>query len=174
MKILDDLERLADGVTLIPNHDGYAADIHGNIWSYKHNWRGYGVRQLTAFPDVYGYPTVKLSINGKTIKRKVHRLVCLAFHGNPSSDQLEVRHIDGTRTNNRVNNLTWGTRSENALDRQRHGTCKSAVNGRTSAKRSLFCKRGHKFDRIGEPNKRSYCSKCERTRKKNAHTKKTN
>lgn len=30
--------------------------------------------------------------------------------------------VDGKRTHNSETNLMWGTKSENALDRQRHGT----------------------------------------------------
>jgi hypothetical protein len=32
------------------------------------------------------------------------------------------RHLDGVRSNSVLNNLTWGTPSENAEDSARHGT----------------------------------------------------
>jgi plasmid maintenance system antidote protein VapI len=35
---------------------------------------------------------------------------------------MECRHLDGDPMNNRVENLTWGTRAENMHDRTRHGT----------------------------------------------------
>jgi hypothetical protein len=35
---------------------------------------------------------------------------------------MECRHLDGNRTNNRLENLRWGTSQENAEDRHRHGT----------------------------------------------------
>lgn len=62
-----------------------------------------------------GYPAV--NIRGT---RKIHRLVCMAFHGMPVGRQ-EVLHGDGTRTNNRSENLRWGSRQENIQDAQRHG-----------------------------------------------------
>lgn len=51
---------------------------------------------------------------------RLHRLVLLAFIG-PCPKGQECRHLDGNRQNNRLNNLKWGTRSENAQDRLRHG-----------------------------------------------------
>jgi hypothetical protein len=51
---------------------------------------------------------------------RLHRLVLLAFVG-PCPEGKECRHLDGNRQNNRLTNLCWGTRSENAQDRVRHG-----------------------------------------------------
>lgn len=116
----------------IPGYAGYEADEDGNIWSVASNWRGYGRRQLNQQPDPDGYLKVRLSRAGRRVRKAVHHLVCRAFHGEPSPG-LEVRHLDGTRRNNRPDNLCWGTRSENAFDRNRHGTQKAAENGRKSA-----------------------------------------
>ena len=46
---------------------------------------------------------------------RVHRLVCLAFHGFPKYPDLVVDHIDTNRANNRPENLRWVTRLENIL-----------------------------------------------------------
>jgi hypothetical protein len=46
---------------------------------------------------------------------RVHRIVCVAFHGPPPSNQHVVDHIDTNRANNRPENLRWLTRLENAL-----------------------------------------------------------
>lgn len=64
------------------------------------------------------YDRVKLG-RGKTIY--VHRAVLLAFRGAPDDGQ-EARHLNGDRQDNRIENLEWGTRVENAEDRLRHGT----------------------------------------------------
>lgn len=53
--------------------------------------------------------------------RLIHRLVLEAFVGE-CPDGMECRHLDGDRSNNRLSNLCWGTRLENAADRDRHGT----------------------------------------------------
>ena len=50
----------------------------------------------------------------------VHRLVAASFLG-PCPDGQEVRHLDGNAQNNRVDNLAYGTRTENILDVLRIG-----------------------------------------------------
>ncbi len=50
----------------------------------------------------------------------VHVLVALTFIG-PRPDGQDVRHLDGNPTNNRADNLAYGTRTENILDVYRIG-----------------------------------------------------
>lgn len=68
-----------------------------------------------------GYSQVKLSKNGKKRTHRVHLLVLYAFVG-PPPDGMEARHLDGVRDNPKLENLKWGTRTEQAEDRKRHGT----------------------------------------------------
>jgi hypothetical protein len=51
-----------------------------------------------------------------------HILVCEAWHGVRPTPEHQVRHRDGTKTNNRPDNLCWGTAKENHSDRWDHGT----------------------------------------------------
>ena len=44
---------------------------------------------------------------------KIHRLVCEAFHGPAPEQKSVVIHIDEDATNNRPENLRWGTQKEN-------------------------------------------------------------
>lgn len=60
-----------------------------------------------------GYVRVCLQTTGKANKFSVHRLVMNAFSDNPS-DTLEVNHIDGNPSNNKLDNLEYTTRLENA------------------------------------------------------------
>lgn len=55
------------------------------------------------------------------MRLSVHRLVAIAFLGNPPPAH-QVAHADGDKTNNHVNNLRWATCRENILDKQVHGT----------------------------------------------------
>lgn len=57
---------------------------------------------------------------GQTEKVYLHRLICEAFHGRPKAGQV-CRHLDGDKTNNSANNLSWGSPLENSLDQRRHG-----------------------------------------------------
>ena len=61
--------------------------------------------------DEWGYPLVH--IDGKTTK--VPRLVAEAFIGK-RPDGMEIRHLDGNPQNNRIENLAYGTHSQNVLD----------------------------------------------------------
>jgi predicted XRE-type DNA-binding protein len=67
-----------------------------------------------------GYYRVQLRKDGKTTKRHVHVLILEAFVG-PCPSGMECRHIDGDSLNNRLDNLCWGSRSENEQDKVRHG-----------------------------------------------------
>lgn len=78
-------------------------------------------RYLTLKIHRDGYLQVSLRSDGRAKLVQVHRLVALAWHGKPRSGE-EVRHLDGSRTNNKASNLCWGTPKENAADRRLHGT----------------------------------------------------
>lgn len=62
----------------------------------------------------FGYVQVSVpnGEKGKTVKRKVHRLVAQTYIPNPENKR-EVNHIDGDKTNNHVSNLEWATSQEN-------------------------------------------------------------
>lgn len=45
--------------------------------------------------------------------RKVHQLVCEAFHGAKPFPEAVVIHLDENSLNNRPENLKWGTQKEN-------------------------------------------------------------
>lgn len=45
--------------------------------------------------------------------RKVHQLVCEAFHGPKPFEKAVVMHLDENALNNRPENLKWGTQKEN-------------------------------------------------------------
>ena len=65
-------------------------------------------------------PHVNLCIEGKQISRRVSVLVAEAFLG-PRPAGLRVCHWDGDSTNNRLENLRYGTPKENEADKLRHG-----------------------------------------------------
>lgn len=44
----------------------------------------------------------------------VHRIVCEAYHGIPTT-KLDVNHINGIKNDNSPSNLEWVTRSENQI-----------------------------------------------------------
>lgn len=74
------------------------------------------------------YTYVNLCRDGVPFMRYVHRLVLEAFVG-PCPAGMECRHFpNAAPTDNRLVNLSWGTRIENAEDKVTHGT---TLRGRT-------------------------------------------
>jgi hypothetical protein len=98
--------------------DDYIVGTDGSVWSRKKGpWK-----QLAVTPDKDGYRIVSCWKAGENPKAlRVHRLVLEAFIG-PCPPGMECRHKDGDNTNNKLNNLCWGTPKENASDRRLHGT----------------------------------------------------
>lgn len=82
-------------------------------------------RILTEFPkDRDGYYRCSVQrLDGTWTSQPVHRLVAKAFINNPEGKQA-VNHIDGNRTNNKVENLEWATPRENVLHSFRYGSRK--------------------------------------------------
>lgn len=121
----------------IPSFDGYFCSDDGRVWSSwiprrkKQTWPP---RELAQRTDVKGYRRV--SFGERSVRRSmmVHRLVLLAFHGDPPAG-CESCHCDGDRTNNAARNLRWDTHRENIRDSMRHGTFvvrRGVLNGSTS------------------------------------------
>lgn len=70
------------------------------------------VKLLNLETDLNGYIRCGLYKEGKTKHAFVHVLVAQAFIPNPEGKR-QVNHIDGSKSNNRVENLEWLTPSEN-------------------------------------------------------------
>lgn len=68
-----------------------------------------------------GYGCVALTRPGERSWGYIHRFVLLAFVG-PHGVGQEACHGDGNRTNNRLSNLRWDSRSANNDDKRRHMT----------------------------------------------------
>ena len=121
--------------------DRYEVSSHGRI---KRTAPGKGthpnkIRKLRVHTTPSGVPYAYIDLHSKEGAKRVfsvHRLVALAFHGTPPPEH-EVRHLDGNPLNNHAHNLTWGTKSENANDRKRHGTDRNLA--------KTECRNGHLY-----------------------------
>lgn len=88
---------------------------------YRHGFRPVYPRLLKPGTSSGGYQMVILSRNSKTKSFRVHTLVLEAFVGRKPVG-MGCRHLDGNPLNNKLSNLCWGTKSENARDAVKHGT----------------------------------------------------
>lgn len=91
----------------------YAISNHGRVM--RTTTRGCGVAgRIRKHIYVSGYPAVTLTTRcGRRKLLTIHRLVALAFLGEPPAPDMEVNHIDADRMNPRLDNLEWVTRSQN-------------------------------------------------------------
>lgn len=110
---------------------------------------------LKARLDSRGYFMVLITMDsGKRRNLSVHRQMCIAFHGQPPSPSHEARHLNDVKTDNRLDNLAWGTKSQNALDAVR--------NKRHHKSRRTHCPRGHEYSPRPtlNGNMRRRCNEC--------------
>jgi hypothetical protein len=77
-------------------------------------------RILNPCVNASGYLSLILTKNGRQRSREVHRLVLETFRG-ARPEGMECCHNDGVKTNNRLDNLRWDTRSSNQRDKRQHG-----------------------------------------------------
>ena len=99
---------------LVPSVDGLLASSHGRLMVIPYQGevpnggrRQYGGEPTTGQWDGARYIYV---LRGKTYK--VHRLICEAFNGQAPEGAV-CMHLDEDASNNRPENLRWGTQKEN-------------------------------------------------------------
>ena len=137
----------------VPGSDGrYLVNDQGQVYS---RWQR---RPLKGRRVGSGHVRVYLRLPEGPRGRYVHQLVMEAFVG-PRPAGMDTRHLDGNPANNALANLAYGTPSENARDRRRHGTDANA--------RKAECKHEHPFDETNthiRPDGSRQCRACGRER----------
>ena len=129
----------------LPVHDypGYEVSNLGRVRSIDRPVRvGHGAfrlrrgRILRARITAGRYRGVSLSRDGAIHPKFVHRLVLEAFSG-PAPEGMHACHWNDDPEDNRIENLRWGTRSENMQDCVRNGHHPKA--------NKTHCPRGHEY-----------------------------
>lgn len=111
----------------VVGHPRYRVSDNGQVYSTRSN------KLLKLSTLMSGH--IRAVVDGE--HRTVHTLMAEAFIG-PRPEGQEVRHLNGQPSDNRIQNLTYGSKSENAYDSIQHGTHFNA--GKS------HCKNGHPFD----------------------------
>ena len=89
----------------------YKIDSNGNVYS---PWRGQ--HQMFQNQNKQGYKEIMLYTNEQNRKHfKIHRLLLNTFNPIENSEDFQVNHKDGNKSNNNLQNLQWCTRSENLI-----------------------------------------------------------
>ena len=117
--IVDEVE-----LKIIPRFPNYAISKDGRVWS-KTREDNRGHRQEGQWMKSAALKSVYVDINlhqlGIRHTLKIHSLILETYVG-PCPTGMECRHLNGIRGDNRLDNLCWGTRSENQKDRIQHNT----------------------------------------------------
>jgi HNH endonuclease/NUMOD4 motif len=106
------MELITAAAKTIPGFEGlYSVTKNGVVYSLPR--KGRKLKILKAVDNMKaGYLRVKLSGNCKPKLYYIHQLVAMAYIPNPGNKPM-VNHIDGVKTNNRLENLEWVTAQEN-------------------------------------------------------------
>lgn len=100
----------------IPDYENYYQVSNlGRIRSLDRFYNGRTLKGkiLKLSPNLYGYLRFTAKKDNITKTLHVHRIVLLTF--NPISENKQVNHINGDKTNNNLENLEWCTDSENKV-----------------------------------------------------------
>lgn len=94
---------------------------HHKYPGYLFSTAGYIISRLTHKPMKPGWRgkgysgTVLTDTKGKRVTVAVHRLLAEVFIEKPSEQHNQINHINGIKTDNRIENLEWVTPSENMM-----------------------------------------------------------
>lgn len=86
----------------------YIVDSDGFIISKRDH------RPMKPSLSPHGYLITSVMVDGKVKGMPIHSAVAKTFLGDKTIDGLVVNHIDGDKTNNKLENLEWVTAQENA------------------------------------------------------------
>ena len=134
----------------IEGFENYEVSNYGNI--RRLYLKGYKYRKPVF---QLGYCSVTFVFNKTGFKKfQIHRLVAMAFMPNPENKRC-LNHINGIKTDNRVENLEWCTHSENeihsyrVLKKKTNGILRRKIKVEDIEKIKSLCKSGLTQKEVG-------------------------
>jgi hypothetical protein len=108
----------------IVGYENYEVSDLGRVKSLARNGTKGGILK---YAINQGYLRVCLSKNNKNKNVVIHRLVLQAFQ--PTEEDLECDHINHIKSDNRLCNLRWATKSQNVRFQKKREGCSSQYRG---------------------------------------------
>lgn len=115
-KRLEDIEVNNPVLYPVPGYSGFFATKDGRAFSSK----GKSLRELKPRPNTGGYLRFTFHHEGRSVGMTMHKLILITFVG-PRPEGAIIRHLDGNKYNNCLENLAYGTTRENFDDMFKHG-----------------------------------------------------
>ena len=112
------IENAPDFMPVVGYEGLYEVGKNGSVWSLNYNRTGQRKELRPAPFNKLGHLLVVLYKDGKMKARPVHQLVLSAYLPKPS-EELVVMHLNNKPTDNRIENLSWGSYAENNNDSHR-------------------------------------------------------
>ncbi|HEY9610494.1 HNH endonuclease [Allocoleopsis sp.] len=119
----------------IPNYPDYSIDQNGTVYGKN------GEPMIGDATDGYR----KVSLGGK--REYIHRLVLLTFVG-PCPEGFQACHKNSDRADNRLSNLTWGSRKRNARDRKKLGYFRQGLTPAEKQRAQILYEQGYSFEKL--------------------------
>lgn len=107
--------------TLMVSSEGRAARICG------FNYGGYRAVSIVPGTGHHDALTADRNPDLEMIVIPIHRMVALAFLGEPADPKMQVNHRDGVKDHNDVSNLEWCTPAENMAHARRTGLIETSL-----------------------------------------------
>lgn len=134
-------------IEILSSKRGYFVDNEGQMFTPNKN--------IVKTKNKQGYIKCTVSVDGKNKTLYAHRLMAYQiFSDNIYENGKLVRHLDGNKENNRPENITIGSNSDNCMDRPKSDRMRSAI---------IATKKTIKYNR---DQVREYYISCGKSRKK--------
>lgn len=101
----------------IKDYEKYIISNKGDIYIKE------TMQKMGTYLSNNGYLRIGLTKDNKKTNFLVHRLVAISYLEN-IDNKIQVNHINGIKTDNRLDNLEWATREENMQHAYKNGLMK--------------------------------------------------